>query len=286
MVEHCEMVDSGKCFRVDAKSRTVKVPLSSKVIGTVGDHLSEIKTFRIPKTIDGKDIKGCAEHYLTWKIANGDEGDDNLDLVSEDAEWLYYTWKIRGNTAVKDGIVSFSLHFEDYTNEGVLAYRWSTTPCTDCEILEGLNTAVSTYQSIYVVGDTLVFDDYTPVRDKTIVLESAEIHCQTVHVKITHEQPDGDEMVVSYHFLDEQGRLQQKEASMYTGIIEFDAIAGTCLIFSTNTNGVKTHFSIDGTEVYMMDTDGTHSNLTYMTYIQPYLNEYSISTILERETGT
>ena len=175
MEKHSGIVDSGALFKVISRKRIVKVPSSHKIIGTVGEHMSEAITFQVDKTIEGYDIKGCSDHYLTWENANGEKGHDPLKLVDEDEEFLYFTWEIRGNTTVKAGIVSFSLHFEDYSDDGEPCYDWGTSPCKECEILDRINAAVATYQLIYIDGDTLVFADYTPVRDGTILLETAGI---------------------------------------------------------------------------------------------------------------
>lgn len=175
MEKHSGIVDSGALFKVIPHKRIVKVPSSHKVIGTVGEHMSEAITFQVDKIIEGHDIKGCAEHYISWKNANGEERNDPLDLVNEDADFLYYAWKIRGETTEKAGIVSFSLHFEDFSEDGNPIYAWGTSPCTDCEILDCINAPVATYQAIYIDGDTLVFADYTPVRDGTIMVETAGI---------------------------------------------------------------------------------------------------------------
>lgn len=175
MENHSGIVDSGAFFKVVSRKRIVKVPSSHKVIGTVGEHMSEAITFQVDKTIEGHDIKECAEHYLTWINAKGEKGHDPLNLVDEDEEFLYFTWEIRGNTTVEAGIVSFSLHFKDYSDDGELCYDWGTSPCKECEILNRINAAVATYQLIYIDGDTLVFADYTPVRDGTIMLETTGI---------------------------------------------------------------------------------------------------------------
>lgn len=172
MIRHSGINDSGANFQIIASTRRVAVPVQNKVIGTVGDHYSEQLTFQCPRDIDGHDVKNCAEHYVTWKNPNGEIGHDHLALIDETDEYLLYTWDIRGNTTVKAGVVSFSIHFEDVSESGIINYRWSTAPCMECEILDSVNAAIGAYELIYVDVDALVFADQTPVRDGTILLET------------------------------------------------------------------------------------------------------------------
>lgn len=172
MANHSVVIDSGTFFEIVPNARKIIVPAEYKVIGTEGDHLSEQLTFRCPKLIDGHDIAGCARHYITWNNVKGDVGHDSLEIANSDNEYIYFAWTIRDALAVAAGIVSFSVHFEDLDANDKLSYRWSTTTCKDCEILESINAFLSTYEAIYVSGDTLVIADYTLVKNETLSLET------------------------------------------------------------------------------------------------------------------
>lgn len=172
MTNHSGIIDSGTFFEIVPNTRKITVPPMYKVIATVGDHLSEQLTFRCPKLIDGHDVAGCARHYLTWKSVNQEVGHDELTLRDTDDEYIYFTWVVRDGLAVAKGLVSFSVHFEDTDPNGLTIYRWSTATCTECEILDSINAVLGAYEAIYVAGNKLVFADYIPVKDKTLVLET------------------------------------------------------------------------------------------------------------------
>ena len=164
--------DSGEYFVINPTLRKVTVPHAHKAIGTVGDHNSEQVTFECPKTIDGHDVSKCARHYVTWVNADGDIGHDELQMVqvNQGTEGkIYLSWTIRNPLTVARGVIRFSIHFED------AEYRWSTTTCKDCDILDSINSVLGVYESIYVSGDALVIANYTPVTDGTLSLEANAI---------------------------------------------------------------------------------------------------------------
>ena len=202
MATHGGIIDRSAKLQIVPHSRTIVVPDTCKVIGTVGDHMSEQVTFQCPKDIDGHDIVNCTDHYVTWRTVEGDMGHDKLDKIEEDGECVYYAWTVRGHTTKVAGIVSFSVHFEDYPVDagnpsacptcgsdvtppsicetcgtkviygGVPSYSWSTTECKDCTILGSINGSRGAFELLYVEGDTLVFADHTPVRDETLLLNT------------------------------------------------------------------------------------------------------------------
>lgn len=190
MAKHVGIKDSGAYFVIDPVSRKVIVPHAHKSIGVVGDHKSEQITFECPQMVDNHDITECDHRYITWVNVCGEIGHDELDFAEVDngAEgMIYLSWTIRNGLTAENGVVKFSVHFEDCSDgdnfncpecgnpmqdNGKVNYRWSTATCKECEILDAVNAAVGVYELIYTDGDTLVFADYTPVRDETIVLET------------------------------------------------------------------------------------------------------------------
>lgn len=175
MAKHGKVKDSGEYFVINPASRKVTVPHVHKSIGTVGDHNSEQITFECPQMIDGHDISQCESRYVTWINVNGEVGHDELQIaeVEQGKEgMLYLSWTIRNGLTVAKGIVQFSVHFEDFDEDGETLYRWSTATCKDCDILDSVNAVLGAYQAIYVAGDTLVIEDYTLVKDGVLELET------------------------------------------------------------------------------------------------------------------
>jgi hypothetical protein len=164
--------DCGTCLVVDPLSRTVYVPLLERVLGTVGECNAEKKTFRIPKSIEGHDILNCPRRYVSWHNAKGDHGTDKLEHVDTDEEYYYFSWTIRKALTLASGAVTFSLHFESCNEEGEAVYHWGTRSCEDYEVQGCDNEAPGTYNAVYVDGDTLVFEDYIPVENETLVLNT------------------------------------------------------------------------------------------------------------------
>ena len=172
MAKHSNIKDGGAVFQIVPNTRKIVVPSSHFVIGTVGEHLSEQITFECPVLIDGHGIVNCDRHYVTWQSADGTIGHDELkcDKVVG-GETAIFTWDVRNGLTTTKGVVSFSVHFEDKA-EGETVYKFSTTTCKSCEILEAVNATIGKYEAIYVVDDTFVIADYNAVKDNTLALDS------------------------------------------------------------------------------------------------------------------
>ena len=175
MANHRGVKDSGEYFVISPISRKVTVPHAHKSIGTVGDHNSEQITFECPRIVDGHDVSQCASRYITWINVNGEIGHDELQIaqVEQGTEgMIYLSWTIRNPLTVAKGVVQFSVHFEDIDEEENTVYRWSTATCRDCDILDSINGVLGAYEAIYVSGETLVFSDYTPVKEGVFHVET------------------------------------------------------------------------------------------------------------------
>lgn len=175
MAKHGKVKDSGAYFVINPASRKVIVPHVHKSIGTVGDHNSEQITFECPQMIDGHDISQCASRYVTWVNVRGEVGHDELQItqVEQGTEgMLYLSWTVRNGLTVAKGIIQFSVHFEDFDDDGNILYRWGTATCKDCEILDSVNAVLGAYKAVYVAGDTLVFADYNFVKDGVLKIET------------------------------------------------------------------------------------------------------------------
>lgn len=171
MAKHSNVKDSGAVFVIVPNTRKVTVPSSHYVIGTVGEHLSEQITFECPATIDGHDITGCERKYVTWQNVDGEVGHDELVGMTVNGDVASFKWNIRKGLTTSKGVVSFSVHFEDLVS-GQTVYKFSTTTCKSCEILETVNAVLGNYEAVYVADDTLVFADYNAVTDGSLRLET------------------------------------------------------------------------------------------------------------------
>ena len=137
MAIHSGISDDGVVFQIIPATRKISVSPTHKVLGTVGEHLSEQVTFMCPKLIDGHDVANCSDHYISWVNANGGEGtyDITPDNIRIDEEYMYFTWAIDNGVTASAGYVKFAVHFEDKDESGALLYAWGTTECNECQIL-------------------------------------------------------------------------------------------------------------------------------------------------------
>lgn len=236
MAKHSGVKDSGEYFVITPASRKITVPHIHKAIGTVGDHNSEQITFMCPQMVDGHDISQCHNRYVTWVNVNGESGHDELQVVQPEYStegMIYLAWTIRNALTVAKGIVQFSIHFEDFDENKNTLYRWSTTTCKDCEILESINGLIATYEAVYVAGDTLVFADYTPVTDGEVEINTTIV--PTGNLKITE---NGTHAVGEYASVEVCVNYDELFCKVD---YEFDAIADglvTKLTFDGVLNGV------------------------------------------------
>lgn len=173
--------DAGVPLKVDHFTRKVTVPVTERVIGVVGDHCSEQVTFSLARNIDNHDMTTCTSSYVAWRNVDGGEGTDDLVITEATEDQILFGWTVRDAITVAKGLVSFSLHFECW-DAGKLVYKWGTHTCTECEILDAINTKMGAYAAIYIDGETLVFSDYTPVREETLELSSGIIPEGTLEI--------------------------------------------------------------------------------------------------------
>ena len=174
MARHSNVSDEGTVFVIVPNTRKVAVPSAHFVIGTVGEHLSEQITFECPKTIDGHDITACDRKYVTWQNVNGIVGHDELVGMTVEGDVAKFKWNIRNGLTTAKGVVSFSVHFED-TADDQTVYKFSTTTCKSCEILDAVNALLGAYEAVYVADETLIFGDYHAVTDSTLKLDGNKL---------------------------------------------------------------------------------------------------------------
>lgn len=164
---HATIKDTGVYFDINPANRTIIVPSGYDIIGTIGENLSEQITFRITSLVDGHEISNCERKYVIWKNADGELGTNALVVEKNEDGYTYLSWILRGNFTKSIGSVEFAVVFEDIydTEEDSDNYRWATQTCKTCKIASTLVSSVGTYENIYVDGDTLVINDFTPIAD-------------------------------------------------------------------------------------------------------------------------
>ena len=160
MAAHGLIKDDGLRFQIVPTTRKVTVPPAYVVVGTVGDHNSEQLTFQCPKVIDGHDVAHCSEHYVIWKNVLGETGRSEITNITTDDENMYFTWIISSGVTAAAGFVAFTIHFEDKDISGAIAYKWSTTTCNDCQVLDTIKVATDDGEDSEETDSTYIPDGY------------------------------------------------------------------------------------------------------------------------------
>lgn len=281
MAKHGGVKDSGEYFVINPTTRKVTVPHAHKSIGSVGDHNSEQITFMCPQIIDGHDISQCADRYVTWVNVYGEVGHDKLHLVQVEQGtegMIYLSWTIRDGLTVTNGVVQFSVHFEDKDLDGTTLYRWSTATCKDCDILDSVNAVLGAYQAVYMSGDTLVFADYNAVKDGVLSIGSNGFIPEgilTITENGTHDvgsYAEVDVQVAVHDDLDFVAENIKKGVEILNIVGTYDPIelkSGTIIIKSAeNQFKMDTYFTGK-----LAESDETFSAQRLMTNIDSHANE-------------
>lgn len=132
---HSGVVDDGAKLQILPSTRQITVPASESILGVEGDHKSAEITFQCPKIIDGHDVSECDSHYISWTNAIGRPGRYDIKEITVDDDNMYFKWLITGTVTESAGDISFSVHFRDYDDEGLVLYKWGTTSCTGLRVL-------------------------------------------------------------------------------------------------------------------------------------------------------
>lgn len=125
-------------YTVIPHSRSILIPRALSSIGCVGDHNSEILTFRCPRVVDGHDLSTCDKVWFDWVNASGTAGTSDGIKRAVDDDYIYVGWIITENITESAGHITFSLHFEDNT-DGVTMFRWSTKSTNQLVVLPAEN---------------------------------------------------------------------------------------------------------------------------------------------------
>jgi hypothetical protein len=110
----------------------------NNVIGVVGDHNSEIVSFKIDRFIENHDISQCMSHRIFWKNTDTNKSDkDDLSIKVLDDNIVLLSWLISDKVTESAGNLEFAVHISDYDSNGQLCYRWKTKPGNGLRIENG-----------------------------------------------------------------------------------------------------------------------------------------------------
>lgn len=143
------LVNSDPLCTIDTKTRKIDVGLD-KITLQQYDHNSERIGFTMERFIDGHDM--FTVDRVAIKYLNRPRTDtyivDDLTL-SEDKQFINFTWLVSGNVTENSGSLIFQINFRCWDDEGNVTYNWSTQPCSTYTILEGLYSMDTDPQKLY-----------------------------------------------------------------------------------------------------------------------------------------
>lgn len=124
--------DTNKCFTIDPITRKINTRCHNKAINRY-DHNSERFTFEMPRYIEGHDMMTCNRvelHYTNIDAKSKNEYKglyivDDLQLCSDDENFVTCSWLISQNATQYVGKLDFSLRFICQAGESV-DYAWQT----------------------------------------------------------------------------------------------------------------------------------------------------------------
>lgn len=163
---HSGIVDSGIALQIIPNTRTITVPNGYEVIGTEGDHQSEVLTIKCPSVIDGHDVSKCMVHYISWVNAAGKPGRTPIqkeDIRLDSDGNIVFPWVITAPITERAGNISFAFHIVDVDANNTLLYKWSTTACKALRVLETVSHSTDDESE-----DVVVFIDI----DKRALMEA------------------------------------------------------------------------------------------------------------------
>lgn len=137
-----------KCI-INVETRKIETQ-SSKTDFAQYDHNSERIGFTMPRKIDDHDMSTVDR--IAIKYLNVNKADmyivDDL-AISEDGEYITFTWLVSGNAIKEVGSLVFVINFRCWNDSGAITYNWTTHPCSTYSIFKGVPSMDSNPEELY-----------------------------------------------------------------------------------------------------------------------------------------
>lgn len=141
--EH-SVIDADSIFIIDGETREIKSTGPHKPIIQF-DHNSEIKTFQMPRFIEGHDMMECNSvqvHFINTDKATRRENrsfDDVLDMAAGESEdTIYFQWQISSDGTQYVGPLAFLIRFSCVDDAGIVWYAWNTAINGELVVSDGI----------------------------------------------------------------------------------------------------------------------------------------------------
>lgn len=143
------IVDVDATCVIDTTTRKI---ISSSPKNTLSqyDHNSERIGFTMPRKVDNHDMSKSDRVAIKYlNVRNSDMYIVDDMTVSEDGEFITFTWLVSGNATQEAGSLIFLVNFRCYADDGTITYNWSTQPCSTYSILKGVTSMDSNPMDLY-----------------------------------------------------------------------------------------------------------------------------------------
>lgn len=139
------VTDSDTYFIIDPITKKITNTANRKNILMQFDHNSEVFTFELPRYVEGHDMLLCDTVYIHWNNIDGKTAEENADtheatnfqVNPENEDTVICTWKIKKQSTLLAGILSFLLEYVCHDEEGNEVYSWHSDFYDDIEIRKG-----------------------------------------------------------------------------------------------------------------------------------------------------
>ena len=141
--------DDDELYIIDANERTITCNKPTHVVQN--DTESEMKTFKCPKIIEGRDITTCTEKRILIKNGSNYDAHDIDDMEAIDDKYVKFTWPIASGSTQNFGKLYFCVVFRDTKEDGTITYSWSTAIYKGLKVFEAINFdggAISPYLDV------------------------------------------------------------------------------------------------------------------------------------------
>ena len=145
------VLDDDTIFAIDPVTRNIIGKENERTILVQGDHNSERLTFKIPRYIEGHDMALCNLVYVAYiNIEDSQKHNaktgvylvDDLN-ISDDPDYLNFTWLISSNATGYIGTLDFMVMFSCISKSIILDYRWNTNVYKSIHVLESIDAPLS-----------------------------------------------------------------------------------------------------------------------------------------------
>lgn len=128
LASHSTVEDTDTAITVNVSTREFELGKVPTLIGIIGDHNSNVVSFKFPKCIDNHEIAECAKKYVIWRNKDTLKMGrfDIEDIKVNDDGSVLFGWLISAGVTQDVGEIEYCIKISDYDEYGKLIYKWNS----------------------------------------------------------------------------------------------------------------------------------------------------------------